>query len=288
MEVLCDVKQSLHRMKNIVETINGCLVWGGALNLAPADDKIIRVERPLVIDAESQLIASILSKKLSVSSTHILIDIPVGKGAKIGSVKAAKKMKKDFESFSRKIGVKIKAIITDGSAPVGNGIGPALEARDVLYVLKNDHRQPLDLREKAVMMAGKMLEMAKKCRRYKGRSMAERILKSGDAYKKMCEIIDQQGAIANRPEQIRLSKHTHTIRASTKGVVKRIDNKMICKVARIAGAPENPSCGLLLRAKVGSHVTKGKPLFTIHAGSEGKLKNALDVLEKDHPYHIHY
>ena len=112
--------------------------------------------------------ASILAKKASVSATHVLVDIPVGKGAKIELRKRALKLKKEFESIGRKLGMYMKVILTDGSEPIGNGLGPVLEARDVLYVLKKHERAPVDLKNKSVELAGLMLEMGKKARKGKG------------------------------------------------------------------------------------------------------------------------
>jgi len=80
MEVLCDVTIPLPKLKKILMRVGGFIVWGGAINLAPADDKIIRVEYPLEIDAEGQMLASIMAKKASVSATHVLIEIPVVEG----------------------------------------------------------------------------------------------------------------------------------------------------------------------------------------------------------------
>ncbi|MFP4424438.1 MAG: AMP phosphorylase [Candidatus Woesearchaeota archaeon] len=286
MEVLCDVSLDLPKMKDIVEEHNGCLVWGGALNLAPSDDKIINVEKPMMIDAESQLIASIVSKKLSVSSTHILIDIPVGRGAKIEAMSKAKKLKKAFEKVSRQLDINIKAIITDGSQPIGYGIGPALEARDVLYVLLNDKRQPFDLRDKACMMAGILLEMAGKAKKFQGKKMAEEVLSSGKAYGKMIEILEAQGKRVDHPDEIEVSHHTYTVRANSKGTIMHIDNHMISKIARIAGAPMNHHCGIMFHQKVHENVEIGDELFTIYAGSKNRLKNAVEVLKTMYPYEI--
>ena len=147
MEVLSNVSFSIKEIKKVIRKTNACLVWGGSVNLAPADDKIIRIEHPVSLDPEGQLLASILAKKRSASATHLLIDIPIGKGSKIENRKKALHLKRLFESISKKLGIKIKVIITDGSQPVGNGIGPGLEARDVLWVLKNDSKQPLDLKD---------------------------------------------------------------------------------------------------------------------------------------------
>lgn len=286
MEVLCDVCVEKERMEKFVEKLHGCLVWGGALNLAPADDVIINVEKPLVIDAQSQLIASIISKKLSVSSTHILIDIPVGKGAKIESMYAAKNLKKAFEKLQRSLGVKIKAIITDGSAPIGNGIGPSLEARDVLWVLENNPHQPLDLREKGIMMAGTLLEMAGKARRNKGKDLARHILDSGMAAVKFREIIHAQGKRVDRPKDVPMGKYSEVITAPRSGTVTHIDNAIVSKIARVAGAPASAVAGMYIIKHKGNHVTKGMPLFKVYAGAKDRLKHAIEVIEHEFPYII--
>ncbi len=280
MEVLADVSIPIKKMKKIVEKINGCIVWGGALNLAPADDKIIRVERPLSIDAESQLLASVMAKKASVSATHVLIDIPTGKGAKLPDRKRALKLKKNFENLAKKIGINVKVIITNGKEPVGNGIGPALEARDVLWVLKGDSRGPSDLRQKSLLMAGVMLEMADKTSKGSGLKMATGILESSGAYKKMVEIIKMQGKKVIEPSKIKLGKVKYDVIAKNKGVVKEISNRAISKIARVAGAPEFSGAGLYLYKHIGDKVKKGDKLFTVYCHDKGKLEYVKYAWEK--------
>jgi len=280
MEVLADVSIPIKKMKRIVEKANGCIVWGGALNLAPADDKIIRVERPLSIDAQSQLLASVMAKKASVSATHVLVDIPSGKGAKLPNRKKTLKLKRDFESLAKKIGIKVKVIITDGKEPIGDGIGPALEARDVLWILKNDKRGPSDLREKSLIMAGVMLEMAGKAAKGKGFGKARGILESGKAYKKMVEIIRMQGKKITDPSRIRLGKIKYDVVSKKKGVVREISNRAISKIARVAGAPEFQGAGLYLYKHVGDKVKKGDKLFTVYCHDKGKLEYVRYAWEK--------
>ncbi len=280
MEILANVTIPLKKIKKIIKKINGCIVWGGAINLAPADDKIIKVEYPLMIDAESQLLASIIAKKLSVSSTHILIDIPVGKGAKIESKNEALSLKRDFKKLARKLRKKIKVILTDGSEPIGNGIGPALEARDVLWVLKNDSRAPFDLKKKAVKMAGIILEMGGKSGKFRGYRNALNILESGRAYKKMKEIISLQGTKITEPEKIKLAKFSFDFKAWKNGIIAHIDNKSISKIARVAGAPVNKKAGIYLYKHAGEKVNKGDAIFTVYAESKRKLDYAKDILKQ--------
>ncbi len=286
MEVLCDVCIDIKKMKSIVEKINGCIVWGGALNLAPADDKIIKVERPLSIDAESQLLASILAKKLSVSSTHVLIDIPMGIGAKIEDKDTALKLKKHFEQISKKLGLMVRVILTDGSNPIGRGIGPALEARDVLWILKGDRRGPQDLKNKSIMMAGHLLEIGGKAEKGKGRLLAKKIIESGDAYRKFVQIINAQGRRHIDPSTIPIGRYFFDIRSDCDGVVQRISSSSISKIARVAGAPTQREAGLYLHKLAGDKVKKGEVLFTIYSGAEYKLQYAVEVYKHVGAYTI--
>ncbi len=283
MEALCCVSFSIKEMRRIVGKAGACLVWGGALKLAPADDKIIHVEKPLDIDAESQLLASIMAKKYSVSSTHILIDIPVGKDAKVKSAHEAWHLKKQFETIGKKLGKKITVMLTNGSEPIGNGIGPSLEARDVLWLLKRDPRRPLDLEKKCLVMAAEMFAMVGI---KNGRERAQKLLECGAAYAKMVEIIKAQLGEEIAPESLRLGKFTAHIRAEKGGKVRDIDNIIISRVARVAGAPLNKGAGLYLYRHIGDRVKKGEALFTIYSESKEKLQYAMDVSSQSEAYII--
>ena len=281
MEVLAKVSFPFDKMKKIILKTNGCIIWGGSLNLAPADDKIINVEKPLGIDAESQLLASIMAKKYSVSSTHILIDIPIGKDAKVRNRVAALKLKKSFGAVGRGLKKNVKIIITDGSRPIGRGIGPALEARDVLWVLKRDKRRPIDLENKCVKMSAEIFKMAG-IRDGKKKTLG--ILNNGDAYKKMVEIIKAQQGRITKPEQIKLGKFRFDVKSSKNGIVREINNTVVSRVARIAGAPLNKGAGIYLCKNVGNRVRKGEVLFTIYSESKQKLNYARDVLKEENPF----
>ncbi len=274
MEVLARVAFPIKKMKEIVLKTGGCIVWGGALNLAPADDKIIAVERPLEIDAESQLLASIMAKKYSVSSTHILIDIPVGKDAKVKGMFGALKLKKEFEKIGKRLKKRIKVMITNGSSPIGNGIGPALEARDVLWLLKRDPRRPVDLEKKCLAICSNIFGMVGV---KGGRKKAFEILESGKAYQKMVEIIKAQGGKEIAPENLKIGRHSYNFLSHEGGKVIAIDNIPISRIARIAGAPNDKGAGIYLHRRVGDAVKKGEDLFTIYAESRRELEHAKDV-----------
>ncbi len=279
MEVLCKVSFSLKEMKNIVKKTYGCLIWGGSLNLAPADDKIIGVEKPLSLDAESQLLASIMSKKKSVSATNVVIDIPFGKGAKVETRKKALHLKNMFQLLGRKLNIKTEVMLTDGSQPIGNGVGPLLEARDVLYVLSRNKKRPLDLEKKSLIIAGKLLELGRKAKRFRGIKLARKILESGRAYEKFHEIVRAQHGIMLEPDKIILARYKFDVKAPCSGKITNIDNKFISKIAVMAGAPKDKKAGIYLYKHKNDKVRYDDLLYTIYSESKEELNFALRQLK---------
>jgi AMP phosphorylase len=279
MEVFAPVALSVEQMKNVVDKTNGCIVWGGGVNLAAADDKLIRIRHPLSLDPEGMLLSSILAKKAAVHATHVLIDIPVGNDTKIKTKRHALRLKREFTRIGKKLKMKIKVVITAGNEPVGNGIGPALEARDVLYILQRDARRPLDLEHKSVFMATKLLQMAGV--RDAGKKVTE-ILESGKAYEKMKEIIKAQGGNPSiNPDNIHIGKFSYTFNSPKAGIITDVNNFTINKIARIAGAPKDQGAGIYIHNRhEGDFIRKGEPIMTIYAESEVKLKYALNILKK--------
>lgn len=276
MEVLAPVALSRDRIEKIVRKTNGCMVWGGTMHLAGADERMIMVRHPLSIDPPGMMLASILAKKKAVGATHVLIDIPYGAHAKLATRREAKKLKRSFEKLGKLVGLKVNAILTDGSQPVGNGIGPALECRDVLSVLHGNG--PSDLMEKCVFMASEMLKMVGV---KDARKRVMEILQSGKALEKFREIVSAQGGRKNlKVPQARLF---HAVAAGRSGTVRLLHNKELVKVARAAGSPADKTAGIYLHVKVGHKVGVGDNLFFIHAHNKDKLDNAIQLLETLNP-----
>ena len=271
MEVLSPVELDIEAMQRVVRQENGCIVWGGAVSLSPADDILIRVERALDLDSEGQMIASILSKKIAAGSTHVLIEIPVGSTAKVRSQKTAKVLQKHLRDIAENLGVKTSIILTDGSQPVGNGIGPALEARDLLAVLQNDKNAPQDLRQRALLLAGKILEFSPKVLDGQGMILAQEILDSGRAWQKFQSICAAQGGIRTIPQ----AKYQHKCQSISDGTITEIDNRRIAMIAKIAGAPNDKAAGVDLLVNIGNQIRKNDVLFIIHSNSVEALETAL-------------
>lgn len=283
MEILAEVNLSPEKLHDIVRRHRGCLAWGGTARLAPVDDMLISVERPLGIDSQGQMVASILSKKLAAGSTHLLIDIPVGPTAKVRHMRAALALRKLFEYVGDQLGIHLEVIITDGRQPVGRGIGPTLEARDVMQVLENDPVAPADLRQKSLALAGRIIEFDPDVRGGYGFAIARDILDSGRALAKMNAIIQGQGA---HRADFTPGRYCHPVMAAKAGVVSAIDNLQMAKIARIAGAPMDKRAGVDLVRKTGDAVSAGDVLYYVYAEFMSDFEFAKRLVEQNNGYTI--
>ncbi|PHP66994.1 thymidine phosphorylase [Zhengella mangrovi] len=279
METLAPVDLSVAQMRKVVEQEGGCVIWGGSVDLSPADDLMIRVERALDLDSQGQLIASVLSKKIAAGSTHLVIDIPVGETAKIRSQAEATALSNAMSEVAHRFGLHMRVLTSDGSQPVGRGIGPALEAHDVLSVLQNETDAPQDLRLRALTLAGALIELAGKAAEGSGLAMAQETLSSGRAWAKFQAICAAQGGMREPPA----ARFREPVLAQTGGRVLSIDNRKLAKTARFAGAPEVKAAGLELHVKTGESVEAGQPLFTLHADAKGELGYAMDFVSSHGP-----
>ena len=272
METLAPVALDLKTIHRVVEREGGCIAWGGAVRLSPADDILIRVERALDIDTEGQLIASVLSKKVAAGSNVLVLDMPIGPTAKVRTKEAARSLSEGLLSVARAFGIRATVSESDGSQPVGRGIGPALEARDVLAVLQNAKDAPADLRERALTLCGALLELAGGAAESKGIAMARRALQDGRAWTKFQRICEAQGGMRIPPT----SRRREPLAAEADGRISSIDNRKLAKLAKLAGAPEAKAAGVELRVRAGEVVRKGDELCTVHADAPGELAYAME------------
>ncbi len=278
-EVLANVSLGISEMKRVVNKTNGCIVWGGALDMAPADDLFIKIEYPLGLDP--LYIPSIMSKKKSVNASHLVIDIPTGRGTKVKTFGEAYEIASEFIGIGKRIGIKTSCGVTYGEQPVGRAIGAALEAREALELISG--RSMTDATEKACSLAGILFEMADKG----SRETAINILRSGKAEKKLRQIIDAQcGNSKIKPSDIVIGEKKAKIISEKSGTVIWIANEIMAEAAKIAGAPKDKEAGILLNAKIGSVVKAGDTLFTIYSNKSNKLSDAEKFIRTSEPMAI--
>jgi AMP phosphorylase len=281
MEVLSNVSFNADELKQIVKEVNGAIVWQGGLDLAPVDDKIIRVEYLLSLNPRGLIVSSVLAKKRVVGAQKVIIDLPVGKELKVKTIKDAEDLASNFITVGKMLGMDVKALITNGSVPSGPAFGPALEAQHALKILEGKVFD--NLAEKATELAGKMIEMGGKAEVGKGTDLAKKILREGIALQKMKEIINRQGKKVDSSKEVPIGEYTIDIFAKNEGYIQDLSIGKLTDIAKIAGAPYDKGAGVLLHIEPNDSVNRGDLMFTIYASSKEKLKSAEEFAKKNNP-----
>jgi AMP phosphorylase len=283
MEVVAPVEFSAQEIKELTETVGGVIVWGGATNIAPADDRLIKAEYALSIDPYSQMLASIMAKKGAVGADAVVVDMPVGPGTKLATSEAGRSLAKDLIDLGERLNIRVECAMTFGGSPVGRTIGPALEVREAFTVLENKGG-PNSLREKSLSLAGILLEMGGVTSRGEGYRAAEDLLTSGKALKKLIEIIEAQGGDPNiKSEEIQIGENCEEILAPASGYIVAFYNKRLVELARIAGAPADKKAGVIIHKKMGERVKKDEPLITLCSSSDWMLDSAVKDTKRSLP-----
>lgn len=286
MEILAPVVLTKEKIYNIVEKIHGCIVWGGSFGIAPADDAMIKIEKPLLFESYDKILVSIMAKKVAFGSNHVVIDLPYGKTAKVHRLKDAEIIKERFQYLAGEFNIKIKVIVHRIDEPLGRGVGPVLETRDAIRVLQRKPNRPLDLEGKSLMLA---FELLKLCLQDSSQSLKEEVLKkygncqnwakeilqSGAANSKMQEIIKAQGGKENiDSEDLKPGKFSYEVKAEKRGIVTTINIKNVTMLARLLGAPEQKGAGIYLNKKLGEEVALNQPIYTLYSQKMYNLRKA--------------
>jgi len=292
MEVLAPVQLSKEKIFEVVKKTNGCIVWGGSFGIAPADDVIIKVERPLLLESYDKILVSVMAKKVAFGSNHVVIDLPYGTMIKVHRIKDAEILKEKFEYLAEKFHIKIRVLIQRTNEPAGRGIGPILETREALRVLQQKSNRPVDLEIRSINLAGNLLEICLKdspkelqdfVKKFYGNCFgwATKILQSGLAFKKMQEIIQEQGGNPSiDSEDLKPGRYSLRLKASKTGTIKKLNSKNITIIVKILGAPRQKGAGIFLDKKIGEVVEKGDTVITLYSENEHNLQKGKNSILK--------
>ncbi|MBI5229591.1 thymidine phosphorylase, partial [Candidatus Micrarchaeota archaeon] len=281
IEVFAPVALEKKRIEDTVNKTGGCLAWGGALCIAPAEEKLIKIRNSLRLDPKSLLLSSILAKKKAEGAQYVLVDVPCGRGAKVERIEEARSLAREFEAIGAHLGMKVDCVITDGSEPLIREIGPNLEGRAVLRALSSRGREEPQLVEKACLMSGVLLRMVKGITKEEGYNIAMQQILSGRAFEKFKEIIRAQGGNPRiRVEDIPLGRFSKKIRSEEEGKISHIDNVNVSRICRVLGAPSDKKAGLVLKVNKGDEIKRGTELFELYAENEAKLNRAIESLKR--------
>jgi AMP phosphorylase len=291
MEVLAPVEHSVREIKEITERLGGCIVWGGHLGIAPADDVIIRIEKPLAFESYDKVVVSVMAKKIAVGSTHIIIDIPKGPFMKVRHKKDAIFIGQKFHYLAERFKTKLIIDVNSTYEPAGFGIGPTLEIDDVLAILNQDKDRPRKLEERALGLASKLLDLCFKDlpgrKGEDGKVTALKTLNSSKALEKFREIVKAQGGDPNfSRKKLKFGKQKLEIKSKIAGKVKAINTKEINAIARILGSPDDKKAGIKLRSRLGDKLRKNDILLTLFSSSKWRLQEASETLKQLPIYYL--
>jgi len=282
MEVFCPVTFTRDEVVELVRRIGACIVWGGGLDIAPADEDLIRIERPLGIELYDKFIVSILAKKVAMGITHLVLDLPVGKGTKVEHDHDIPVIKRKFATLASKFNIILDILERRPLGPDGRGIGPALEARDIMFVLEQDQKRYLPLESISVKLSGRLLEICGYAKEGSGEKIARKQLETGKALDMFRKIIKNQGGNPDiTHDSIPVGDIIYIAHAPVSGEVKKIDNKKIKEITTILGCPYNKKSGVYLYKQVNEEVRKGEDLLKIYATNSERLEAVKEFLKNE-------
>lgn len=281
MNVLSDVSFEIDKVVDIVDKVDGAVVWEGKIDLCPVDNRLIDIEHALGINPEGLMIASILSKKKSIGSTHLVIDIPIGRYVKIKNKEDGERLAKKFIVFCNYLGIKSKVLITDGDKPCGVNFGPALEAKNVLEILEGKYQDSVF--EKSCYLSGALLELAGHCKDGEGYEIAKQSITSGKALEKFKEILKAQNGKIFNSQDVPKAKFVKKIYATEEGNMIRFNLTKIIQLTKILGCPKDISSGVVLLCKIGDQIKLNDPVFEIHSENQNKLSKAMEFIKSNNP-----
>ncbi len=279
VDTFCDVEMDTGKLIDTISECKGVFACGNK-DYAPVGSLIIKAENPMGIDPRPMMMASIMSKKVVIGTTHLLIDIPMGEGSKIPDVKSARQFAKDLIDLGSILGMHVECAVSCADQPIGRMIGPVLEAKECIGILEGHGGDP-SVVDKACGMAGIILEMAGE---KDGYAKAVEILRSGRAHEKFLEIVGaQNGSPDLKSTDLLPGQFVKDIHAKRSGYVQYVDNACMVAIAKGAGAPKDIGAGIELLHKRGDYVEEGEVLFRIYADNQSKLDRAIESARSRRP-----
>lgn len=268
-----------------------CAMVGQTGNLAPADKKLYALrDVTSTVEAIPLIASSIMSKKLASGAEGIVLDVKVGEGAFMKSVREANQLAQTMINIGRNAGRKVTAIISDMSQPLGYAVGNILEVKEAIDTLKGEG--PEDLTELSLVLASHMVFLAGIGEDIQqSRDLVEEQISNGQALEKFKEMVERQGgdvSYIDHPEKFDLACRRIQVEAAKDGKISEINALEIGRLAEILGAGRETledeidlTAGLVLNKKVGDSVQEGELIATLHTNkSDEELAEVQDIIQR--------
>jgi len=269
-------------------TQHSLVLAGQSHDLAPADGRMYALRDVTgTIESIPLIAASIMSKKLAIGASHLLLDVKVGSGAFMKTVEQARQLAETMVAIGQLAGLHTVAAITSMDQPLGHAIGNALEMAEAIAILHGSG--PKDVSDLCYHEAAELLVMTGSAGSFsEAESRVERAVRSGAAVAKLAEVISAQGGNAQQIEQPQLlpaAPVRSMLDAPRSGYIEGIQSEQIGLVSMQLGAGRfkkgeqiDHRTGLVLQAKVGEYRRAGEPLVEIHARTDAEASSVRDAL----------
>ena len=288
VNVLMDIEFDKQEVIRITDKIWACLVRNEKLNLAPVNDRIIKVSSILWMEPYARMISSIMAKNYAMGINHCLIDIPLWPTAKVATMKDAKRVAKHFKEIWEYLWIKMDIQITDGSQPIGRWIWACLQAREALRILQQYKTRSEDLENKSIFLSSRILVLCWRCKNMKeAEKLVRQQIVNWEAWKKMQEIIKYQNWNPSiKSEDIHLGKFSFDVIAQKNCVISKIDMKYLNTMVRWLWAPKEYQAWIYLYKKLWDKVKAGDIIYTMYSPSASKL-NLVKEMQKQKDFYTY-
>lgn len=283
------VDLSLDEYRRVLASV-GLVLAGPTGQLAPADKKLYALrDVTATVDSIPLIVSSILSKKVAEGIDGLVVDVKVGSGAFMSTFDQARALAEALVATGRRLGLEMRALITDMDQPLGRAVGNAVEVIESIETLKG--RGPADLTELSVELAAHMVVLANRAGTVdEARQRVRECLVTGAGLEKFRAVIEAQGgdpAVIDDYRRLPRARHRRELPARRDGVITHIDAAAVGRACMQLGAgrerldsPIDRAVGIVLHKKVGDPVEVGESLCTIAYNDVGRLPEVERVLSE--------
>ena len=262
----------------------GFVLSGQSADLAPADGILYGLRDVTgTVDALPLIASSIMSKKIAAGAHAIVLDVKVGNGAFMKTIEEARRLAELMAAIGKLSGREVIALLSDMNQPLGYAVGNALELKEAVETLNG--KGPADFLEHCLTVSSYMLLLGKKAESLdSARKMSEDALRSGRALEKFRQLVIAQGgdvSFVDHPEKLPVAANKMVVTSDRSGFLSQVHAQTIGETAVDLGAGRakksdkiDPSVGILVHVKVGDHLEKGVPLFTIFSKNSDDAEKA--------------
>ncbi|WP_187820960.1 thymidine phosphorylase [Pasteuria penetrans] len=261
-------------------------IMGATEEIAPADRRLYALrDVTATVDSLPLIASSILSKKLALGASAIVLDVKVGAGAFLPQEREAVRLAEIMVQLGAAVGCRVVALVTEMGQPLGCTVGNALEVQEAFTVLQGGGGGSHDLRELSLILGGYMVHLGGKAESpEEGKDLLENLLQKGHALDRCRAWIRAQGGderVVTNFSLLSQASYKETIYSPKEGTLDKLDALSIGRAAMALGAgrqhkndPIDLAAGIRLHVRRGERVGKGSPLLTLYANKGDKLSLA--------------